>query len=280
MTRSELWAIHKVNAPLTEEQVIKGFKKITEKSETDYFHEYQRPSKERRFPVQVGDLTFYMNPDLINLGNDKLVGSVGITQLLPGVTCEQECEGCYAIALIVAFPRLYAKLLLNTWLAESNLEKYIELLTYSIHIHKWEIKKVRFNEDGDMPSREYIEAINKVAEKFPEIPFSAISKSSILKEMKDNGELAPNFNVMYSRVLDGEGEVVCGDDGKPLLNYGDEEYIKELHDKYGVFICPCGGPNEPEYKICGGACEHCWLSDSTLYRAHKKGKARRKNENL
>lgn len=210
----------------------------------------KRPGK-GKICLQIDNEQFFIRLPL-TFGNKKLPSNVGITSLLPIVTCPAGfgCFGkCYAVKSL-HYPSCWNRRLIYTFLAYAAIDEYFKLMEYAIKTAPKKTDTIRIHESGDFFSKAYITKWNSLVKLFPNLVFYYYTKTNILNlsEFNSNSNVVANLSVY-----------------KGFLNFGGADYINNLEEKFkndpmiNFFRCPCK-PGESE-KICNGkgkkACNLC-----------------------
>ena len=187
---------------------------------------------------------------MIQFGNKKLSKDIAIFSTSAGVegSCEQNCEGCYALKIekIRAVVRNYRKR--NLVLAKSELFQYLMIAQIVEKMKKRKIKYFRVHEGGDFFSQEYIDVWEGLACTFREITFYAYT-SNIGKKGLDFSQLMKTKNFIVIDSLKAR-------DGKP--GYADEETL--LKEGLGDRICRL-----KKGQYCGKHCTYCITKEAQRY---------------
>jgi hypothetical protein len=192
-----------------------------------------------------------MNLNRLSKGNYKLPKSTGIFNLPAGSTCPncKDCyDTCYARQAEIQYAAVRNFRAENERLARNELIELTKLIKKQIK--RQNIKIVRIHESGDFFSDDYMVAWAGIAADCHDVKFYGYTKEK--KALALNN--MENMNIIYSYVQ-----------GK--RNYGSREYVLDLKQKYGTYICPAKG--------CLTECTHCLTEDSVAFEIH--GNLKRKD---
>lgn len=182
--------------------------------------------------------------------NKKVGKEIWVFNLPTGITCPPKVSclfDCYDRKAEMRWPtvlpariRNYKKSLTDTFVQEIITE-----------INKKSIRVVRPHAAGDMYSPDYVEKWIEIARNCPDTIFYTYTKWNH-NNLEKLSELR-NFNLLKSILPDGD------------LNFGDENYIKIKHEKFGYPICPSYGSSNK--KTCY-QCKICFRNPYVLIPKH------------
>lgn len=187
-------------------------------------------------------------------GNKKLVKGILSFSLLPVVTCQQECKGCYDIKSL-RYVSVRTKRIVNTILASSP--KHIDQLFYLISkqiLNSRTITAVRIHVGGDFFSTAYTLQWTKIAEnlKFyrPQVNVYTYTKTDHADFLQSAG-----INVVTSKLADGS------------YNFGPKEEILATCKSLKGFVCPATLRRTPD-QFCGSKCKACQTRQDVFFVLH------------
>jgi hypothetical protein len=181
----------------------------------------------------------------IGKGNHKLGTSILTFSIPPIITCigsTPHCRDiCYGLKGRLIFKSAKAAFWENfsATMKDTFVREMTNALTKKLRSGKF--KAFRIHVVGDFYSQEYLEKWKEIARRFPDLRFTAWTKSWQL----DFSKLPENMNVFYSIVKD--TIVVNPTIHRYCILDEDGKYLK----RKDVFVCPY-------LEIGKGACEQCW----------------------
>lgn len=190
----------------------------------------------------------------LDYGNDKLVKGIGSFSLLPVVTCNQRCKGCYDIRSL-RHPAVRLKRVINTILASSKRHSNYLFDAIAQQVYRSRtITAVRIHVGGDFHSLEYAEFWAKLARDIkaykPGLPIYTYTKTVYTDVLKSAG-----INVVKSRL----------DDGR--FNFGKLETVKAMAKEFKGTICPAT-MRKVEKHYCGDKCKACMNKENVFFVLH------------
>lgn len=198
---------------------------------------------------------FYVG-SIIRRGDMKVDEIVGMTCLKEGRTCLncKECwKTCYARKASLLYPSTYNYRVLYTHLAETNLNRYRDILSASIDENILTgMKYLRPHEAGDFFSQKYVDMWDGIIKDFPNLDFYFYTKVDGILNFKEI-ERNHNLNIVRSILPNG------------MKNYGSYEWLIEMHEKYGYPICPFS--KQDDNTKCG-RCTICMEHEHVLFLEH------------
>jgi hypothetical protein len=194
---------------------------------------------------------------LLVRGNSKLSRKILCISLPPVKTCPNhgEChKTCYALKAWRMYPNV--RKAWNRNLNASRRADFIQVITDELE--KAGETVVRIHPSGDFYDMWYFIKWIQIARLFPEKKFYAYTKNTeafsyFLKE-KWAGYWPSNFNLISSFI-------------GGSLNYGSEDYVRQLVSDYRAFVCPCTVKGGPKI-ICGEDCDYCLTGDRPVFVQH------------
>ena len=187
----------------------------------------------------------------LDRGNTKLNSNILSFNLLPVVTCENLCEGCYDIRAM-RYKSVRAKRYVNTSMAMHN-ESELESLIVKQILNSKTVEFIRIHVGGDFYSKKYVRMWGRIKKeieaKKPEIVFYTYTKTQHTNQLKMYG-----INVVKSQY-------------DAQYNFGSLEYIKAMKDKHGGVICPAT-LGKVENQFCGSKCKACMKMENVFFKLH------------
>ena len=190
----------------------------------------------------------------IKAGNKKISNNCIIFNLPTSVCfgCGKQCAGCYAKKAEYMYPDVLP-------CRENNLEETRKSSFISKMNEKLKRTKkpyFRIHESGDFYNQSYIDKWVQIAKDNSNKKFYAYTKKLSKFDFSQLDSLE-NVNIINSKPAKG------------LVNYGNIEYLKELNEKYGYDICPCGiVPETKGTKMCMNTCTLCLTSKKVCLLKH------------
>jgi hypothetical protein len=181
----------------------------------------------------------------IKLGNSKIAASVARIDL-PTSVCGSSCPKCYAKKAEVMYSntRTYRQRCLDL----ANSKDFVATIDAEIK-EAWP-RAFRFHCAGDFYSQEYVDKCTEIMARNLEVKFFHWTKVYEKFDFSKMDSLG-NVNTMNSHT--------------PLgLNYGSDEFIGELRDKHGYFICPDAGTHD----VCFRSCKMCLTEKKVCFKIH------------
>ena len=196
-------------------------------------------------------------------GNHKLDKNCYIWDIAEGITCKGLCNGCYAVKASRQYPDTASYRLANTIISimaiYSPVFKARMLANIERQLQKARKQRLalRLHSAGDMFSYEYWLLCNDIAKTVAKygIKTYTYSKFNYVKT-------SSHINVVESLIYI---------DGKPYINFGSDEYLKQVttdmdaHDM-PYYICSYGDKANEEK--CLGTCFACLHYTHVLFREH------------
>lgn len=203
---------------------------------------------------EVRTLTGRLQPQRMVEGNAKIKGNTLVFSLTPGRSCPNctDCiKSCYAMKAYVQYDASKNAWDINTDLAETNLPLLEALLKAQILDRlqaKTEQLYVRIHVAGDFLSQAYVDMWERIAKTFPTVLFWTYTKTAW-----DFSAMPTNVNIIDS-YIDGQ------------INYGPIEYVMNLVEHNGAFLCPATVPGA-EVK-CVKDCKYCVTGRKPVFIEH------------
>lgn len=192
-------------------------------------------------------------------GNMKIKGSVLTYSMPPISTCPNHsrcAKTCFALKAMRAYPSARHAWEVNEKLAREQLHLLEVLLVAQIEeaLGTKKAKEhglyVRIHVSGDFFSQDYLNMWVRVASRFPEVRFWAYTK---VAHLLDFSQVPENLNVINSFI-----------EGK-FLNYGVEDYVNRLVERFGAFKCPATGGRGVK---CIEDCKYCLYGKKPVFVIH------------
>lgn len=183
-------------------------------------------------------------------GNTKLAKGILSFSLLPVVTCNQECKGCYDVRSL-RYPSVRLKRVVNTILASSrHASRLFETIKGQIERSKT-VTAVRIHVGGDFFSTEYAFrwaalklAVNK------SINWYTYTKTSHTEVLVQSG-----INVVESKLDNGQ------------FNFGPKVDIMAMAKSRKGFVCPAT-MGKVKDQFCGSGCKACQTRKDVFFVIH------------
>ena len=214
---------------------------------------------------------------LLKHGNHKLDNTLQWD--LPSIiTCKYACKHCYALKAERIYKNTRVMRLRNLILIElalkdelfsDNLLYYLrrEIVYYNT---KYGCNILRLHTSGDIYSKQYLDLVLEFCESIQNIYTNGIyhiytytkQLSDIEIDCINSWRHKHGLNIVKSMIPI---------DGKQYINYGSNEYIKDISkklDKQGkqYYICDYGNGNHQS--SCMGNCKACLYNDIVLFKQH------------
>ncbi len=185
----------------------------------------------------------------LDRGNKKLSKGVFSFSLLPVVTCEQHCPGCYDVKSL-RYKSVRLKRIVNTMLAvnPSHRERLFHDIFSQIK-QATTCKYVRIHVGGDFFSAGYALKWCNLARGI-NIPVYTYTKTNHTHLLKKGG-----INVVKSRLDDGS------------FNFGTLEELLPKVKAVNGYICPATLRDVPD-GFCGDSCRACMKKENVFFVKH------------
>lgn len=230
-------------------------------------------SEDLKHAMKIACSIVYGNNDnikLLKIGNHKLSNNVMIWDIPEIITCKYNCSHCYAVKSSRMYAntrrmRLYHVLLLESACRNDDIKQLIMGMMYD-EIKTFAEKNmgmvfVRLHSAGDIYNKDYLQFILELVNKCKDIKsvkFYTYTKQLEHAEIDEINKNYTNFNIVKS--------ILHGDNNKNYINFGNDEYIKEVkkHVK-DVFVCSYGTGNQA---TCMGTCMACAFKSHVCFHQH------------
>lgn len=196
-------------------------------------------------------------------GNLKLDKGCYIWDIAEGVTCKSLCKGCYAGKASRQYKDTASYRLANTVLSLMAIYSPVFKARMFMNIER-QLQKarnpriaLRLHSAGDMFSYEYWILCNEIAETVAKYGIKTYTYSKY-----EYVKTSSYINVVESLIYI---------DGKPYINYGSDEYLRQVTDKLnanGIPFYECSYGSKTNEEKCLGTCFACLHYKHVLFRQH------------
>lgn len=187
-------------------------------------------------------------------GNSKLAKGIFSFSLLPVVTCNRQCNGCYDIRSL-RYPSVRLKRTVNTILASS---KHAERLFKEIKtqiIRSRTVTAVRIHVGGDFFSQAYTNQWTRLSRELqsikPSVNVYTYTKTAYTLDLQFAG-----INVVRSILSDGS------------YNFGPFLKMRVKAKKAGGVLCPATTMKNVPNGFCGSKCKACQNTPNVFFVIH------------
>ena len=188
----------------------------------------------------------------LDRGNTKLHKSILSFSLLPVVTCNTRCKGCYDIKSL-RYKSVMLKRIVNTLLAcyAPHRNKLFQLIRKQISRSRT-VKAIRIHVGGDFFSLAYAKKWNYLASQYSFLSFYTYTKTEYTPILT----MGNCINVVRSKLADGSN------------NFAQKQIILAKQKRIpNSIICPATLRTTPDH-FCGSRCKACQTKQNVLFVQH------------